>query len=252
MNPPKAAPRKVTTSRRRGKATAKKPAVKSATAAKLELLTPGAVDLRDVRSRSEFVYSQLCDAISEGRFRQGMRLREEEIAQTLGVSRTPVREALRRLQARGLLTVGVGRSLIVSELTRQQVLELYAMREILEGSAARFAAQHASEAEIALLRHLHQQFLTHWGEPLKVIYYNRRFHQAIYECARNRYLTQALNEMHDAFALLYSNTFRVPERPRDSDAEHSEIIEAIAAHDPEAAERAARKHIRLAQQTRFE
>lgn len=210
-----------------------------------------AVDLRDVRSRSDFVYDYLCQAISQGRFRQGMRLGEEDIAGTLGVSRTPVREALRRLQARGLLTIGAGRSLVVTELSRQQIVELYAMREILEGSAARFAAQYANESDVRLLRQIHQQFLDNWDEPQKAVYFNRQLHQAIYEAARNRYLTEALSQLHDAFALFNSSTFRAPAKREASDAEHLEIIEAIAAHDLDRAEQAARRHIRLAQQTRF-
>jgi DNA-binding GntR family transcriptional regulator len=102
------------------------------------------------RSRAEFVYEHLLEAISEGRLR-GTRIREEDIAKSLGVSRTPVREALQRLQERGLLAVGAGRGLVVRELGEREVMELYAMREILEGSAARFAAQHAGEEEIQRL-----------------------------------------------------------------------------------------------------
>jgi DNA-binding GntR family transcriptional regulator len=206
---------------------------------------------RNGKSRSSYVYEKLCDAISEGRFAPGKRLGEEEIAKLFGVSRTPVREALLRLQARGLLTGGVGRSLVVAQLGMQQVLELYAMREILEGSAARFAAQHAGAADIALLRRLHKEFMAAWKQPARLVPLNRRFHQAIYEAAHNRYLTQALNEFHDAFALLHSNTFRIPNRPRETNEEHIKIIEAIAERDPDRAEQAAREHIRLAQQTRF-
>lgn len=249
----KTLPKKAAKSPRRAPTSAKKAAPLPPKSQKQpKLLSLVAADLVDVRSRSEFVYAKLCDAISEGRFRQGTRLREEEIASNLGVSRTPVREALRRLQSRGLLSIGAGRSLVVTELTRQQVLELYAMREILEGSAARFAAQHAAEADIELLRHLHQEFLLHWDEPQQAVYYNRRLHQAIYEAARNRYLLQALTQMQDAFALLHSNTFRAPARPQASDSEHLEIINAIADRDANRAEEAARHHIRLAQKTRFE
>lgn len=206
----------------------------------------------DGKSRSTYVYEKLCDAISEGRFAPGTRLAEEEIARLFGVSRTPVREALQRLEARGLLAIGAGRSLVVAQLTLQQVLELYAMREILEGSAARFAAQHASEAEIALLRRLHKDFMEAWNQPERLVPLNRRFHQAIYEAAHNRYLGQALKELNDAFALLQSNTFRIPNRPRESNAEHLKIIDAIAERDPDRAERAAREHIQFAQRTRFE
>jgi DNA-binding GntR family transcriptional regulator len=230
----------------------KRAAARAPKASPLKRRSLAVVEGEPGKSRSAYVYERLCDAISEGRFAPGARLREEEIAGNLGVSRTPVREALLRLEARGLLTVGIGRSLVVAELTPPQVRELYAMREILEGSAARFAAQHADAHDIALLRRIHKEFMDAWKRPERLVPLNRRFHQAIYEAAHNRYLTQALNEFHDVFALLHGNTFRVPNRPRATNAEHVKIIDAIADRDPDRAEQAAREHIRLAQQTRFE
>src|SRR5215213_2198226 len=100
------------------------------------ILTGDEAALR-TRSRADFVYESLRDAISDGRIAVGERVREEEVARSLGVSRTPVREALRRLQIRGLLVIFAGRGLVVAKLSQQQIVELYAMREILEGSAAR-------------------------------------------------------------------------------------------------------------------
>jgi DNA-binding GntR family transcriptional regulator len=167
------------------------------------------------------------------------------------VSRTPVREALRRLQERGLLTVGAGRSLVVAELSKAQVFELYAMREILEGSAARFAAQHANEAEIDILHRLLGELDKHRDDPRALVSLNRRFHGAICEAAHNRYLIQTLDGMHDSLALLHSNTFRVPNRRAQSDAEHRRIVRAIERRDPDEAEKAARDHVRQAQRTRF-
>ena len=203
------------------------------------------------RSRAEFVYEHLLEAISEGRLR-GARIREEDIAKSLGVSRTPVREALQRLQERGLLTVGAGRSLVVRELGEREVMELYAMREILEGSAARFAAQHAGEEEIQRLYRLHDTYIAAFGSSEGLVALNRRFHHAIHEAAHNSYLAQALNAVHDSIALLHSTTFRVPVQPDRSDLEHRRIIQAIERHDPDAAEEAARAHIREARRTRFE
>jgi DNA-binding GntR family transcriptional regulator len=203
------------------------------------------------RSRAEFVYEHLLEAISEGRLR-GARIREEDIAKSLGVSRTPVREALQRLQERGLLAVGTGRGLVVRELGEREVMELYAMREILEGSAARFAAQHAGEEEVQRLYRLHETYIAAFGEPERLVPLNRRFHHAIHEAAHNRYLAQALNAVHDSIALLHSSTFRVPAKPDRSDLEHRRIIEAIERRDPDAAEAAARAHIREARRTRFE
>ena len=150
-----------------------------------------------------------------------------------------------------MLTVGAGRSLVVAELSKQQVLELYAMREILEGSAARFAAQHANEAEIDMLHHLLGELDKHRDDPRLSVSLNRRFHRAVCEAAHNRYLIATLDGMHDALALLNGNTFRVPNRRSESDAEHARIVQAIERRDADTAEKAARDHVRQAQRTRF-
>jgi DNA-binding GntR family transcriptional regulator len=208
-------------------------------------------DLR-TRSRADFVYDSLRDAIWEGRIARGERVREEEIARILGVSRTPVREALQRLQRRGLLVTGPGRGLIVAELSKREVIELYAMREILEGSAARFAAQRAMRPEIDILYRLQRDLADAPDDALVLVKLNRRFHQAIYDAAHNQYLTQTLDTLHDSMALLHSTTFRAPNRRRESDEEHRRIVSAIERHDADAAEAIAREHIRQAQRTRFE
>jgi DNA-binding GntR family transcriptional regulator len=217
-----------------------------------EVLGPADEALFRTRSRAEFVYDSLRDAISDGRITAGERVREEEVARNLGVSRTPVREALQRLQQRGVLVLGAGRGLVVPRLSQQQVIELYAMREILEGSAARFAALHASAAEIAILYDLQEQLRVAEGDAMLHIRLNRRFHQAIYEAAHNRYLMQTLESLHDSFVLLRSATLRLPHRPRNSDEERRRIIAAIEKRDPDLAEKEAREHILQAQRTRFQ
>ena len=204
------------------------------------------------RSRADLVYESLRDAISDGRIAAGERVREEEVARNLGVSRTPVREALQRLQQRGLLSFGPTRGLVVAQLSHEQVVELYAMREILEGSAARFAAQHATPEEIAVLHQLQDQLRAAEGDDLLHRNLDRRFHQAIYEAAHNRYLMQMLDSMLDSFALLHSTTLRWPHRQRNSNEERQRIIAAIEKHDANRAEEAARDHILQAQRTRFE
>jgi DNA-binding GntR family transcriptional regulator len=204
------------------------------------------------RSRADFVYDSLRDAISDGRIAGGERVREEEVARNLGVSRTPVRQALQRLQERGILILGPGRGLMVAQLGHEQVLELYAMREVLEGSAARFAARNATAAEVKTLYELQEQLRTADRDDMLHITLNRRFHQAIYEAAHNRYLMQTLDSLNDSFALLRSSTFRLPLRGRNSDEERRRIIEAIDKRDPELAEQEARAHIVQSQRTRFE
>src|ERR1019366_613383 len=105
-------------------------------------------------SLPEFVYGQLRSAIRNRQLKPGDRLREVELAERLGVSRTPVREALKRLEADGLTEVAPPRGFVVTELTHRRVMELYAMREILAGVAARFAAEQASPMEIQTLQEL--------------------------------------------------------------------------------------------------
>jgi len=204
------------------------------------------------RSRADFVYESLRDAIWDGRIAVGERVREEEIARNLGVSRTPVREALQRLHQRGLLVFGAGRGLTVALLSQHQVLQLYAMREILEGSAARFAAEHATAPEIAVLWRLQKELCKPDHDTMALVTLNRRLHQAIYEAAHNQYLIQTLSVLHDSLALLHSTTFRAPSRRKESDEEHRQIVAAIEQHNPDRAEEAAREHIRQAQRTRFE
>jgi DNA-binding GntR family transcriptional regulator len=215
----------------------------------LDVFDPSVVS---TRSRGDFVYESLRDAISDGRIAGGERVREEEVARNLGVSRTPVREALQRLQQRGLLVLGPGRGLVVAQLGHDEVVELYAMREILEGSAARFAAKHATPEEIATLYQLQEQLRTAESDSMLHMTLNRRFHQAIYEAAHNRYLTQTLESLHDSFALLRSTTMRLPHRQRNSHEERHRIIAAIEKRDPLLAEMEAREHILQAQRTRFE
>jgi DNA-binding GntR family transcriptional regulator len=205
----------------------------------------------DRTSRAQHVYDALRSMIQEGRYGSGDRIREEEVARTLGVSRTPVREALSRLQARGLLEMAQG-GLVVAVLKRAQVLELYAMREILEGSAARFAAQHASPSEIGTLHRLAEHFERSLGDPRKLALINREFHEAIHEAAHNRYLMRTLYELNDALALLPGTTFMVEGRPRIAVEEHARIIQAVEQRDADAAERAARHHMHKAQEARLE
>jgi DNA-binding GntR family transcriptional regulator len=193
----------------------------------------------------------LCEALKAGTYRAGDRLREEEVAQRLKVSRTPVREALGRLAARGFVAPAGGRGLIVRSLDISEVLELYTMREILEGAAARLAAEHASRPEIDALTDIEQAFAEHADDPVEMAELNRAFHEAICRAARNRYLDGASKELQDWIALLGPTTFSVVGRPATSRREHRAIINAIAAHDGDKAEKLARTHIREALRCRL-
>jgi DNA-binding GntR family transcriptional regulator len=105
-------------------------------------------------TRGQNAYRMILTAIREGLYKPGDRLREEEVASRFGMSRTPVREGLGRLQEKGLVEAASGRGLAVATLNMQQVLELYAMREEVEGTAARFSSQHITAVEIENMERL--------------------------------------------------------------------------------------------------
>jgi DNA-binding GntR family transcriptional regulator len=199
----------------------------------------------------EAVFRSLCEALQAGAYRAGDRLREEEVAQRLNVSRTPVREALGRLAARGFVEPAAGRGLIVRSLDISEVLELYAMREILEGAAARLAAEHASRPEIDALTDIEQAFTDATDDATEMARLNRAFHETICRAARNRYLDGASRELQDWIALLGPTTFSVTGRPSTSHREHQAIVNAIAARDGDKAEKLARAHIREALRCRL-
>lgn len=204
-------------------------------------------------SRADDAHARLKQAILQQHFRPGDRMREAELAAWLGVSRTPVREALGRLEAEGLLSVTSRHpGLVVASLDQQQVSELYAVRELLEGFAARLAARHASDAEIATLRDLlARQNKTPANDADRLAHINKSFHEAIYRAARNRYLSDMLRSIESALALLPATTYAHPGRPQSALTEHTAIVDAIADRDVDQAEDAARSHIRAAELVRL-
>lgn len=202
-------------------------------------------------SRAEYAYTTLKAMLRGGELRAGQRLREAELAVRLGMSRTPVREALRRLGSDGLAKLAPGRGLIVTEYDKQQVRELYALRAVLEGAAAGLAARHASRDEVKLMREMLEQSLDALDAPEDMMRINAAFHRAIHEAAHNRYLEQALGQMSDSLALLPGTTFAVRDRGREAYAEHLAILEALKRGDAEESEALARRHIELAGATRL-
>ncbi len=202
-------------------------------------------------SLGEFVHRRLRDAIRQGRYRSGSRIREAEVASWLEVSRTPVREAFRRLQADGLLTLTPWRGAQVAKLERDQVVELYAMRRVLEGTAAGQAAEHATKAEIDRIFQLLGKSSALGGNPGLMAENNRLFHEAIYTGAHNRYLLQSSNALADTLALLGPTTYEVPGREIRARADHEGIADAIRKGDANEAERLARAHIADAEKARL-
>jgi DNA-binding GntR family transcriptional regulator len=195
-------------------------------------------------------YELILEAIDGGLFRPGDRLVESELAERFGVSRTPVREALQRLETQSMLTRD-GRSLIVSSLDHNQLAELYAVRTELEALAARLAARHASDEEIVVLQGMVEADGALAANPQAMSRANRRFHRQIHLASHNRYLVQQLELVHRTMALMAMTSLGAEGRGEETLREHAAIVDAIAARDPEAAAEALRLHISRAFQTRL-
>lgn len=196
-------------------------------------------------------YTLILDSIDAGIYKPGDRLVESELADRFGVSRTPVREALQRLETQSMLTRD-GRSLIVASLDHNQLAELYAVRTELEGLAARLAARHATEEEMRVLRSMVTEDLSLLGgDPRALSRANKRFHKQIHLASHNRFLVQQLDLVHRSMALMATTSFAAEGRDAMGLAEHDAIVRAIEARDGEAAYQALRGHISKAFETRL-
>jgi DNA-binding GntR family transcriptional regulator len=197
-------------------------------------------------ARGEYAYRVMREALRSGAFRSGEHLREADVAKRLRISRTPVREAFHRLVAEGLLNVGRWNGVVVAELSAAELVQLYAVREALEGTAARLAAEHATAAEIERLSEIADAEAAAKTDPDRLVIINSQLHQTIYAAAHNRYLLQALNTVVDTLGLLRHSTFVLPGSIELAHREHLKIIGAIRKHRPDHAEDLARQHIRHA------
>lgn len=191
----------------------------------------------------EYASRTLRDLIRAGEISPREHVREADVARWLGVSRTPVREAFHRLISEGLLVPGPWNGAMVAELNRQQLVELYAVREVLEGAAAGFAALHASRAEIKNLTQIVESEAAAEGDPQKLVSINADFHQAIYSASHNRYLLKSLNSVVDALGLLRHSTFILSGSVEQAHKEHLGILEAIDRGESKSAEMLARNHV---------
>ena len=206
---------------------------------------------RDRTAVQQDAYTLILEAIDAGVYKPGDRLVESELAERLGVSRTPVREALQRLETQSMLTRD-GRSLIVASLDHNQLSELYAVRTELEGLAARLAARHATDEEVRVLRGMvRDDRALLGGDPRGLSRANKRFHKQIHLASHNRFLVQQLDLVHRSMALMATTSFAVEGRDAVALDEHDQIVAAIAARDGDAAYAALKTHISSAFEVRL-
>ena len=201
------------------------------------------------RSPASSLRERALDAIREGilglHYPPGSLLSEAQLAEELGISRTPVREALRELAAGGLVRILPRRGVVVSEPSVRDIVEVYQLREQLECFGARLAAEHITPAEAELLVADHAEALGHLaaGRLQPAYAASVRLHDRIIGLTRNARLVRFMGQLHDQAHRFGLMTLRQGRAPRALQ-EHGWILDAILARDGAAAERLMRDHLR--------
>jgi DNA-binding GntR family transcriptional regulator len=192
-------------------------------------------------------FEQLADAIARGELKPGERIRESFLAREMGISRGVLREAVHRLEGRKLVRRTSNIGVHVLSLTDREANELFTMREVLEGLAARLAAQHMSVAEISKLKRLLDAHERQIDVKQGSGYFQRPiddFHVSIALGSKNSRLASTLcDDLYHQLRLYRYRSSVIPGRTRSALAEHHAIVDAIARRDPDAAEAAMRGHL---------
>jgi DNA-binding GntR family transcriptional regulator len=198
----------------------------------------------------ESVESFLRESIMQGRLRGGERLREQELCEQLGVSRSTLREALRRLEAERLITIEPHRGPRVTQMSEKEARDLYALRVLLEGYAAHEFALRASEGQIARLgkevQSLHAAARTQ--DKAGLLHAKQRFYDVLLEGCDNRLMSDMLIGLLSRISLLRATSFSQPDRLPQSLDEIDRIFHCIQRRDAEGAQHHARIHVTNAEQ----
>jgi DNA-binding GntR family transcriptional regulator len=195
---------------------------------------------------ADAAYLALRRGILQGDLAPGERLRSDALAGELKVSRTPVREALRKLEAEGLVQRS-GSGLIVREFTEEDLTELFYVREALEGMAARLAAENATPTEIAEIREMldDMEAVGQRGDLIALRPLTAEYHRLVGRAAHNGRLLQSLeNLLAHVRQMRTSTLLQIEGRAAEALKEHRDLLQAIEARDAERAEKVARAHRR--------
>ncbi|HHW27531.1 MAG TPA: GntR family transcriptional regulator [Firmicutes bacterium] len=203
-------------------------------------LTP--VDITDPRPIRDIVHDILRSAIIGGRFVPGDRLVESQLAQQLCVSRTPVREALRMLVKDGFAVEIPRRGTVVAGLNRDDAIDIYDLRAVIEGLCARRAASNITARELRSLRNLLESMRPGSENREAYMKAHARFNAIIIGASRSHRIAQFIDNLAGQIRCLRGVSLTTQERQKQAWEEHAAIVEALAARDGERAEQLARQH----------
>lgn len=201
--------------------------------------------VEDNYSLSSRVFHTIRENILSGKYATDEELKEKSIGEELGVSRTPVREALRQLELEGLVTIIPNKGAYVVGISQKDIRDIYEIRSRLEGLCARWAADHITEEDLDELEE--NIFLSDFHTSKKnfeqVLELDNRFHEILYNASGSKELRHVLLDFHHYVQRVRKITLAVQERAVNSNEEHRKIVEALKLHNADEAEQLANEHI---------
>lgn len=202
-------------------------------------------DVSDNYSLRGRVFNKLREDILSGVYRENEELKENTIGQELGVSRTPVREALRQLELEGLVTMIPNKGAYVTGITKKDIHDIYMIRSYLEGLCAKWACEHITDAQIEALDETLFLSEFHAGKNHndQIVELDNKFHEMIYEASGSKILYHVLSDFHHYVERVRKITLSMPNRVIKSNKEHAAILDAIKKRDGDLAEALAHEHI---------
>ncbi len=201
---------------------------------------------RDKYSLRGRVYESIREDILSGRYQQHMELKETAIGAELGVSRTPVREALRQLELEGLVDIIPNRGAYVNMITAKDVNDIYIIRSMLEGLCTRWATEYITEEQLEDLEETLclSEYHTKKDNYEKLYELDSLFHEQLYRASNSRILNHVLSDFHDYVKRVRKVTIAYQGRSVKSTEEHRAIFEAVRARNAEMAEELAKEHVK--------
>ncbi|WFR59820.1 GntR family transcriptional regulator [Anaerocolumna sp. AGMB13025] len=191
------------------------------------------------------VFNKIREDILSGKYSQNEELKETSIGVELGVSRTPVREALRQLELEGLVNIIPNKGAYVNGISEKDIHDIYIIRSYLEGLCARWACEHITQEQIDELEEIVylSEFHTKKEHHEQIVELDNKFHQLIYEASDSKILNHVLSDFHHYVQRIRKITLSSDNRAANSNKEHTAILDAIRQRDGEKAEFLAHEHI---------
>jgi DNA-binding GntR family transcriptional regulator len=196
-------------------------------------------------SLSEYVFDTIREAILNGKYKENDLLKENALATELGVSRTPVREALKQLELEGLVLLIPNKGASVIGFSKKDVKDIYEMRALLEGLCVKKAIENINDDiinELFEILDLNSYYLSK-GKMDAILELDNKYHQVIYKAANSRMISQTLSDFHHYLERMRKTTLNDIERAQKSHVEHQKIANAIKERNVEEAQRLAIEHI---------